>query len=418
MDMLLTEKLLDYLCGALVGGFVAYIGKCIHDYFKYTRPVKRREIFNNTISSKKYTQFVNEVLRLYYDDEYFTKLFGRAYPVYTIKGDENIVYPFNELNDLRKLSLNYIPIKFKNKHYYRKYKEVLGDTVKHPLRFGYMLDEFCYNCDEEICGLYAHTGTYEENIYTSHIFEYEMYALYKKFHRENLTDPKIRHKLKKKMKLRNQLHDNFSTRDIVTTGCGRASEFGVQMLTIIKDTDCKYKVLTIKRSDKVAARKGYWQFIPSGGFEVFEREGKLDKRALEENYSVTHALLREFVEEVYGEPEFGDIKNGESLRKIDNHEEVQYIYSLIDKGQAEFIFLGSAVDIIGLRHELSFALIIHDGKYGKKTFKSNEESTKIERFTFEDIYNIEDKSMINPASVALWKLFVESDKYKELKDKV
>ena len=218
----------------------------------------------------------------------------------------------------------------------------------------------------------------------------------------------------KELPIRNQIHENRSVADVLSSGCARASLLGVQMLILFKDKNDEYKVLVIKRSQDVAAKPGFLQFVPSGGFEVFENSDAHNKRELVENFSVKNALFREYIEELFGIEEFEFGQGGETISKVNNYSQVKEIENMIDNGTAKLVFLGSAVDLTGLRHELSFALVINDDRYCKNIFKSNSESKKIERYSFKDIEEIEEKYKINPTSAALWQLFTESELYNEI----
>lgn len=198
-------------------------------------------------------------------------------------------------------------------------------------------------------------------------------------------------------------------------GKKRASHLGVQMLIVFKDRKKQYKVLTIKRSQTVASYPGFIQFVPSGGFEIFGNSDEHTKKELISNFSVKHALFREYLEELHGQKECEKEEGGETLESINNDFAIREIQSLIDDGKAEFVFLGSTINLCGLRHELSFALVIHDEVFADNVFKSNHESKTIERYTFNDIEEIEDKAKVNPTSAALWKMFTDTELYKKLR---
>lgn len=409
--------MLNFFIGAIVGFFLDkffdFIWKKLNNYWFVVRKEKNAKKYSEVVASEDFIEFQTKVLMAYYGKENCLYLFERYYPAFILYGDTTLSDPFNELNEPDNLCLTDKNYPFRESHYYKKYKGVISATIKRPLMQGYMLESFSYNNEGKIKGLSAWVGTYEENVYTSHILEYEIYRMYIK-HRKNLSKADIESVAQKEMPIRNKIHENRPIANVLRSGCARASLLGVQMLILFKDKNGSYKVLVIKRSQDVAAKPGFIQFVPSGGFEVFENSDTHNKRELLENFSVKNALFREYVEELFGIEEFEFGQGGETINKVSNYSQVKEIQNMIDNGTAKFVFLGSAVDLTGLRHELSFALVINDDRYCENIFKSNSESKKIERYSFEDIEGIEEKHKINPTSAALWKLFTESELYNEI----
>jgi len=409
--------MLNFFVGAIVGFFLDkffdYAWKKLKNFWCVVRKEKNENKYAEVVASKDFIDFQTKVLMTYYGRENCICLYGQQYPAFILHGDTTLTDPFNELNEPNNLNLKDRRYNFKKSCYYKKYKRVISKSIKRPLMQGYMLENYKFNTEGKINGLSAWVGTYEENVYTSHILEYEIYHMYIR-HRKNLSKIDIEALARKELPIRNQIHENRSVANVLSSGCARASLLGVQMLILFKDKNCAYKVLAIKRSQDVAAKPGFIQFVPSGGFEVFENSDAHNKRELLENFSVKNALFREYVEELFGIEEFEFGQGGETINKVINYPQVKEIQNMIDNGIAKFVFLGSAVDLNTLRHELSFALVINDDKYCENIFKSNSESKKIERYSFEDIEEIEEKYKINPTSAALWKLFIESELYNEI----
>lgn len=408
----------SFFVGAIVG-FVLdkifdYVWGNLKKYLYVVRKEKKIADYNRTISSEEYILFQNRLLEAYYGKDNFVFVFDSWYPVVSLKGNNNLKFPFDKLNLSENLSIedkNYV---FKTSRFYKAYKRLVGNSIKRPLMQGYMLEKIIFDTNGCIDGLSAWVGTYEENVYTSHILEYEIFRLYKKYGSRELSAVDVARIIQKEMPLRNDIHRNNSIRSIIETGCSRASLLGVQMLVVFRDKTNAYKVLVIKRSQDVAARPGFIQFVPSGGFEVFENSDLHSKRELIENFSVKNALFREYIEEVFGEKEFEYGQGGETINKVNNIEYVKEIHTMLDNGTAHMEFLGSVMDLTGLRHELSFVLLIDDIKYCENIFRSNSESKKIERYSFDEIEDFEEKNKINPSSAALWKLFKDSQLYADI----
>lgn len=346
-----------------------------------------------TIKSKEFMNFQIEILKKYYGEKYFTEIFGKQFPIYCTKGEIN--YPFKNLCNGKIKEDKNIP--FKNEKFYKEYKKIIGHNIHRPKMLGFMLEKFKTNESGKIIGMDIWLGTYDQNVYTSHILEYEIYDYFLKYRKDEEINLE-------KLEIRNRIHEGKSTEEILTTGVNRASLLGVQMLVIYKDNKTnRYRVVTIKRSDNVATRPGFYQFIPSGGFEIPGR----DRGRIREKYNVLDALYKEYLEElILGNKGFfeyeGSVRNEKNIREIEE---------MINKGTAKLEFLGSVVNLCGLRNELSFVLMIDDPEYSKKhlKFEENDESKKTYCFYVDELENKINLDKLNPTSAGLWKLFIDSN---------
>lgn len=414
-----VSGILTFLGGAFVGFvldkvFEYLMKKCGGIKEAYLRRVTGK--YAKTIASDEYVTFQNKVLEIYYGEEQFTEVMGEKFPVYIFEGSK-CTYPFEELYNKEELVFDR-KVDYKNSIYYKKYKKVIGHNIRRPDMQGFMLNKLSLDEEGKVKKINAWVGTYAENVYTSHILEYEIYRLYTKFKSRNLNDTKICNTIKKKMILRNKIHNGYTNLEVLSSGCNRASLLGVQMIVLIKEKDTNYKVLTIKRSEKVAAKPGFYQFIPSGGFEVFENSDEHNEYDLKQNFSIINAIFREYIEELFGKEDFEYGQGGETVNKVINYPEIKVITNMIKEGKAKLEFLGSVIDLVGLRNELSFVLRIDDENYSEVIFKSNDESKKIERYPINEIETIiQDKKKINPPSAALWHLLEKSHLFKEINNR-
>jgi hypothetical protein len=264
----------------------------------------------------------------------------------------------------------------------------------------------------------AFTGTYEQNVYTSHILEYELYKAYlsKKVNVNTLDCDKILEFLP----IRYSIHKNITENEVLSTGVGRYSLIGVQILVLYKNhIDNKYNVLFIKRSQDVAAKPGFFQFIPSGGFEIFENEDAINDlgilpRVLKNNFSLPKVLFREFVEEVFGEEEFIHNEKGIPVDSVLSNKNVLEIIKMISKNEAYFEFLGSTIDLVGLRHEFSFILRIDNIEFSKNSFKPNHESANVDNCKIDEIEESINKDKLNQGSAGLLYLAKQNHLFKEV----
>lgn len=401
----LIASAITFVLGVMAGYFLEQIigfgaSKVRHMLkWLFSRPRTRYE---KTLNSADFVAFQTRALKDYYGPEYFTNVFGQEYPVYCIPGQG--CYPFADFCVLPLGDDKKFPICHNRTS--RKYRSLVSPNIRRPKMQGFMLENFRWEKDR-ITGVQAWTGTYEQNVYTSHVLEYELYQAYRK---------KQRGATRLSLPLRDAIQAGHTAREVLQTGCNRASLLGVQLLIVFKNArDGAYRVLTIKRSEDVAARPGFYQFVPSGGFEVYENSDEHDPLELRENYNVLWAIYREYMEELIlgkgNDYEYG--QGGETVSKIEREDAVKDIEQMIQAGTAQFVFLGSVIDLCGLRHELSFALKIDDPAYSERTFHSNSESKKINRYTLDEL-KVLDRSKINPASAGLWHLFEKSSLYREI----
>ncbi|MBP5591638.1 hypothetical protein J6Y50_07285 [bacterium] len=397
--------------------------------------------FDATLKDAKFKEFKQEVLENYYGKDSFTEVKGKTFPTFCFKSAKkeyagNDIRKYDCLSNPNELNAKFDKREHQNyrQRYYLLYSQIMKQKVVAGNRPGFMLDRL--ECDENgnVVSFQTHVGTYAENIYTSHVLEYELYRAYKKFGKDFNWK-----KIRKFMKTRNEIHRSImpyrelktpeETKEFLKSGAGRHSLLSVQMLVLMKENvknengeiiKKRYKILLIQRSETVAIAPGYYQFVPSGGFEVFcDCPQGYSAEGIRDNLSAGCAVFREYMEEILGEKEFEGEGRGHVNEILMNNPRIAEINKMLADGTAQFEFLGSVVDLTVLRHELSFALVIDDPAYVKKMFPGNTEAAGYQFVN--DVYldNFEKKENIwnnlHWSSAAMWKLFTESDLYKKLK---
>ncbi len=145
-----------------------------------------------------------------------------------------------------------------------------------------------------------------------------------------------------------------------------------------------------------------------------------DNFEIRENFSPGCAVFREYLEELFNMPEFEGAGTGGIEDRLLRNEKIRDIEKMLADGKADFRFLGIVLDMTNLRHELSFALVIHDESYADYSFIANEECKKgqvhsipIDVFD-DDEFDIWDS--IHGPSAAMWDLFVKTDLFKSIKE--
>lgn len=353
-----------------IGTFVGLIA-ALYGFYKYIyqknielslmTSKKKIDDYQKEISSITFNNWILEIIKKIYGSKCFglnlVQINDKVYPSIYFLSDSSITkYPFKHI--MEPLDLDNIEINEINYNKLQKeYAKILKGTIKRPKLIGYALNELKINDKNEVLSISSKLCNYEQNVMTSHILEYELRTLFKK--NKSIIDSS-KEEILDKLKFRNKLHTEMSLEEILLTGKGRYSLLSVQMIVLFKTKEGLYKLLLMKRSNDVAAKPGYWQFMPAGGFEMFEKENIEDKIAIQSNYNVRMAIFRELIEELYGKSEYEYNSNGNPAENILRDPHIQKIESLIYENKVFMEFLGSAIDLVTLRHEISFILRIDD----------------------------------------------------------
>lgn len=313
----------------------------------------------------------------------------------------------------------------------REYYRLVKSTIRYPKRVGYMLEEIYLDKKDKEWGISAYTGTYENNIKSSHILEYEIYKLYKKMQRENKRISQInREDLLKMLPIRNSIHQNFlkdgDESDILVSGKYRESLLSVQAFVLVRNFNGSYDVLRIRRSENVSAKANYLQFIPSGGFEVANDCNDFDSQW--DGYSLSKVIFRELLEECFGvdEDDKHMSSNNVSPERIYHNKHIKKLIAML-RGEVEgkkshMELLGTTMSLVGLRQEFSFILRVDDADFSTEFVSNYESGSAIHMI---DINNIEkasfwcgkddanDLEMLNCTSAGLFELARKSKLYRE-----
>lgn len=420
---------------------------------------KKREKYDRELSSSKYIKWQLQVMKAIYMhliqelneegiDINLTSLDisgkKQEYEAVTIKVKEQS-YPFNGVCNKDKLTIRediskpvytYDDLSNKAQKMVKRYYRMIKYSIRYPDRLGYMLDEIIVSKEDGAASVSAYSGCYRDNIVQSHILKYELFELYKKKHIRNCND------ILEKLEIRNKLHTEFKIHDsaesrILLSGKYRSSLLGVQIMVFVKNVNGSFDALRIRRSTDVAAKAGYLQFIPSGGFEAIG-DGK-DFDSQWDNYSIPKSLFRELLEECFGMDE-DDKKFSSNTKSPDRlcfNAHIQEILKMIQREpqHARFEFLGSTMSLVGLRHELSFILVIDKPDFASQLIGNYESKAAIhlvdilrledgnfwmhkksvdKRHNETDEGQMNDLEMLNCTSAGLFELARKSDLYQKI----
>jgi hypothetical protein len=331
---------------------------------------------------------------------FFPRLRGHAYPVVCFEsglGGEPFVHgqlkpklERREMRQLPNLTLHPdapIPPWVAASPLRQRYFELLAYArrVRRWNMPGYALSALRLDAQGRVDGFDARLCTYGENCLTSHVLGFDL-------QRSWIEDKRGRLQLQRPglEAVLNPSGDDF------------LPLISVQAIVAYRDPDVgEWKAITMMRSDTVAAAAGFWQFPPAGGFEIFGRED--DKgEYLRAQFDVRRALLREFLEEIYGDEEMACEVVGKGGRHQDGTDGYMGIRAAIDAGQMSIHFLGVVTELVSLRPEFSFLIVLNDLRHfqalkyehtlpnGEKKLASwlnasGEETTRLNDSSLEDL---------------------------------
>lgn len=430
----------------------------------------KRKKMNKTLYQKDYLEWQKDILSIIYSglieekNEELQKLNSNCSIGFTeidVKNDKNtyesitlqmepVDFPFRdvcpknkEYFKRKKLSKEKEPQIVKdNKKIVNEYYRLIKETIRYPKRVGFMLDSIEINTTDKHNDLSSpwylksYVGIYENNLKTSHIMEYELYKYYisyTKNKKNNLIEKYknsdsekekkiIRDKILSCLPIRKYIHDQFRQNekesDVLISGKYRNSLLGVQAFVIVKNYSGSYDALRIRRSENVSAKPGFIQFIPSGGFESMNDCNDYDSQW--DNYSLTKSIFRELLEECFGQNEDDKAISGNTVSpdRIYSNNHIKKLIHMLEDGTAQMQLMGTSMNLVGLRQELSFILKIDDYDFaneliGNYESKSAVHLVDIKNLESEDFWTDDDLKNLNCTSAGLFELARNSKIYRD-----
>jgi hypothetical protein len=194
-------------------------------------------------------------------------------------------------------------------------------------------------------------GTYFQALRTSDALEWEILAQFGEYS----PSPKEFDATLALLKNRYNLHKEVN--DPIVNGDGRSGAIAMSTLIVFNNGD-NYKAFVSERSSEVAVHGRLYHVIPSFMFQPVRKEW------IQDEWSVTHQMYREFLEELF------DMKELEDPEKYGKKRVFPYwFYSdpnllrlkkMLKEGRALFHLTGVAVNLLNLRPEILTLLIIKD----------------------------------------------------------
>ncbi|MGL6418406.1 hypothetical protein ACSZMW_11480 [Aeromonas allosaccharophila] len=369
---------------------------------------ERRYKINKKMNDDCYLKWQLAFFKKVYSESEFVELYNKAYPATIIRSSGKITYPFKGL--CRLTSSDVFDFDFDKAQ--KNYLKFLGDSVKRPKMKGFATDKLILNDNGMIDEIHAKTITYDQNLVTSHILDYELYNFYEK--NKNRKEVNI----EKDLKYRHQYHGNKSPSLAILNPFQAYPLISVQALIIYRDykdpENISWKAVVAQRQKNVAVKPEIWQIQPAGGFEIYGDELDDNNLLIEQGFDIKNALLREFAEELYNVEEFVFCPDGRDSNSILTDSHVSALLTLFTQNKATFEFLGIVTDLSVLRHEASFLIVIDDENYSLQPIIGSSESVKISSVNMRQLKDVFSNQKVHSSSAGLLQLAMESVRFRDI----
>lgn len=178
--------------------------------------------------------------------------------------------------------------------------------------------------------------------------------------------------------------------DIITNGAGRSVAIGGETLIIFKVEGGRYNSLFGERSsDRVAANPDLVDVLPSFMFQPVVDD-------FVNEYSLTHNIFREYLEEVFNLDEVKHPRGHVTYRYFYRDPNLLYLKQLLKEGKAELLLTGVSVDLFNLRPDICTLLLIKDSRW----FKNHSEGKTVHGWKLEAIDYVDEFKTIDEMHAA------------------
>jgi len=149
---------------------------------------------------------------------------------------------------------------------------------------------------------------------------------------------------------RSQLHRHLPPDQAMINGRGRSAAIGVACLTVFNH-EGTYKAMLARRSERAATDPLHFHVLPAFIFQPSDEQWTYP-----EEWSVAHQVYREYLEELFG---FDEISSPARYDYFYEHPALQYLKTLMARGEAALYLTGITINLLTLRPEISTLLLIH-----------------------------------------------------------
>jgi hypothetical protein len=238
---------------------------------------------------------------------------------------------------------------------------ILARKVTRPNQPGYAMSRLFLNSDGRANGFTAKTCHYMDNVRTCHHLEFVFAKAF-----QSGIDPRNIAEFADQMG-----HPSVEIGDdckslAVSSRYGMYPLISLQAICLFRRRG-QWRVAYVQRGKEVSTAAGSYQFVPAGGFETI---GQFDlgniagreRDRLKYGFDVQDALLREMLEETFGDEAMAD---GGGSADIENLPGLLLCRKLLDEKRLEIRSLGVIFDLVRLRPEFSFIIVLRDEKPGE-----------------------------------------------------
>lgn len=198
-------------------------------------------------------------------------------------------------------------------------------------------------------GLTCAAGTYFQALDTCDALERELLSQISSLRG---SDETAYRQFDRQLPLRWALHTKVA--HPVRYGASRSAALAISTLLAYTRDDKLHLVLQRRSASSAALHANQVHVIPSGMFQPFTS-------FLTEEFSVTHNIYREYLEELFDYPE--PTEEAQDWRSFYQDPRLVYLQSLLETHQAELFLTGIAVDLLNLRPEICTLLLIRSPEW-------------------------------------------------------
>lgn len=292
-----------------------------------------------------------------------TDYFAQDYPLYERAG---IRYPVvlnepdsSQLNDPDSLLANGVPTAFEDPATFAFRDEMHLESLRqNGRRMENKITFSFHHLETHPLKLHARLGTYFDMLTTCDALDQEMrhYAA----HPESTPAALLR---------RNRLHKLIPPQRALVDGTGRSATLGVATLTVFNHAGT-YEAILVRRSQAAAVDPGFYHVLPA----FVLQPGGRDVQGTE--WSITHHLYRELLEELFGLPEQDQPASPDYFY---DHPALVALKALIASGRASLHLTGLVLNLLTLRPEVCAMLLIRDPNWYEQAAHTFQEAWEAEQ---------------------------------------
>ena len=369
------------------------------------------EKYYDGILQDDYRRWEIESLQGMYHDCHLVREFGCTYPSLVFEGSPKVTYPFKKLNLPENLREIGDELEYEKLPLYDIFHRVVEPTVRFPNLYGFTNKGILFDDDGKVEGFIAQPRMFKETLFTGHILQFELWDAFLK---KGPTRPATLDDLP----IRKAFHSGQTPLEALLSGSYRSSLCGIDLATIaINERTGDYEIAVATRSREVASFPGYLSLVPTGGFELYELERNQSPTVIKQNFSILAAVLREYVEELFGEECFDEPTGNDDLNRLYRSGHIRDLRRSMGTSY-HLEFLGVDMELISMRPMFAFVLRIDDPDFlYDNDIRKNRESVDIRFVPLKDfesyVHEREATSPVMSESAAVYSLLKKNHLYQE-----